>query len=132
LNINDTYRYELKSALEQEKQAVTSPEDLMKKLTAVHFILAEMCGNRLFEGMINTIISLTHRIIRSQLEDLLALHGVGEHDNIVQAVVDGNAEAARRAMTAHGQAFGNAFMRLEKQNNMPGPEHTRELLQINV
>jgi DNA-binding GntR family transcriptional regulator len=86
----------------------------MKKLTTVHYILAEMCGNRLFEGMIIAIISLTRRIIRAQLEDLLSLHNAGEHDDIVRAVVAGDSEAAQKAMAVHSQNFGNAFIQLEK------------------
>jgi DNA-binding GntR family transcriptional regulator len=73
-----------------------------------------MCGNRIFEGMIVAIISLTRRIIRAQLEDLLALHDIGEHDDVVQAVIDGNPEAAEKAMAIHSASFGNAFLRLEK------------------
>jgi DNA-binding FadR family transcriptional regulator len=114
LNINDKYRRELEKALEQEHQAYQSPDDLMNKLTTVHFILAEMCDNRLFEGMIIAIISLTRRIIRALLEDLLSLHGAGEHDDIVKAVIAGNPEAAQKAMALHSMNFGNAFIQLEK------------------
>jgi DNA-binding FadR family transcriptional regulator len=114
LNISDVYRDKLNAALKQERQPFTSPDELMKKLTAVHIILAEMCGNRIFEGMIVAIISLTRRIIRAQLEDLLALHDIGEHDDVVQAVIDGNPEAAEKAMAIHSASFGNAFLRLEK------------------
>ena len=114
LNISEGYRKKLEIALEQERGTFESPEDLMKKLTTVHFILAEMCGNRLFEGMIIAIISLTRRIIRSLLEDLLSLHDAGEHDNIVQAVISGDPEAAKKAMALHSKNFGNAFIQMEK------------------
>jgi DNA-binding FadR family transcriptional regulator len=114
LNVSDAYRKQLETALEQEYQAYKSPDDLMKKLTTVHYVLAEMCGNRLFEGMIIAMISLTRRIIRALLEDLLALHGAGEHDGIVQAVIAGNPEAAQKAMALHSMNFGNDFIQLEK------------------
>ncbi|MGD8332033.1 MAG: FadR/GntR family transcriptional regulator [Desulfobacterales bacterium] len=114
LNINEEYRKTLETALQQEHEPFNSPDDLMKKLTTVHYILAEMCGNRLFEGMIIAIISLTRRIIRAQLEDLLSLHNAGEHDDIVRAVVAGDSEAAQKAMAVHSQNFGNAFIQLEK------------------
>ncbi|MGD9012239.1 MAG: FadR/GntR family transcriptional regulator [Desulfobacterales bacterium] len=114
LNINEEYRKTLETALKQEHEPFNSPDDLMKKLTTVHYILAEMCGNRLFEGMIIAIISLTRRIIRAQLEDLLSLHNAGEHDDIVRAVVAGDSEAAQKAMAVHSQNFGNAFIQLEK------------------
>lgn len=114
LKINDGYRRELEKAVAQERGSFESPDDLMKKLTRVHFILAEMCGNRLFEGMIIAMISLTRRIIRALLEDLLSLHGAGEHDDIVQAVIAGDPKAAQQAMALHSTSFGDAFIQLEK------------------
>ena len=117
LNINDEYRKKLETALQQEHEPFNSPDELMKKLTTVHYILAEMCGNRLFEGMIIAIISLTRRIIRAQLEDLLILHKAGDHDDIVRAVLAGDPEAARKAMAIHSQNFGNAFIQLGKTLN---------------
>lgn len=107
LNINDSYRESLTMALEEERHQYTSEEDLMKKLTAVHFILAKMCNNRLFHGLIVAIISLTRKIIRAKAEDLLSLHGAGEHDEIVAAVLKGDPEAARQAMLHHCEAFGS-------------------------
>ncbi|WP_419660462.1 GntR modulated AMP-dependent synthetase and ligase [Desulfosarcina variabilis str. Montpellier] len=86
----------------------------MDKLTAVHFILAEVCGNRLFEGIIKSIIYLTHRIVKTLLADLLRLHGVGEHDDIVEAVLKGDPEAAATAMALHGKKFGDVFLELER------------------
>ncbi len=115
LNINDSYRKKLTIALQEEQQEYASEDDLMKKLTAVHFILAEMCNNRLFQGLINAMISLTRIIIRAKLEDLLSLHGPGEHDKIVEAVLKGDSEAAGEAMLHHCRDFGTRFvLKLEK------------------
>lgn len=114
LTINDAYRKRLESALELEREPFDSPDDRIKKLTTVHFILAEMCGNRLFEGMIIAMISLTHRIIKAYLPDLLSLHDADEHNDIVRAVLAGDPQAARKAMASHSQNFGNAFIQLEK------------------
>lgn len=114
LNVNDEYRKQLETALAQENQPYDSPDDLLNKLTAVHFILAEMCGNRLFEGMISAIISLNHRIIKTLLEELLKGHGTGEHDEIVQAVSAGDSEAAQKAMARHASDFKSVFLKLEQ------------------
>ena len=114
LNVNDDYRKALNIALAEENQPFVSPDDLLNKLTAVHFILAEMCGNRLFEGMISAIISLNHRIIKSLLEELLKGHGTGEHDKIVKAVIAGDPEAARKAMARHASNFKRVFLELEE------------------
>ena len=113
-NINDDYRKKLERALEQENQPFVSSDDLMNKLTAVHYIIAEMCGNRLFEGIIISIISLTHEIIRVLLTDLLKLHGVGEHEDIVRAVINGDPDTAAEAMSLHSKDFSRVFLELEQ------------------
>jgi DNA-binding GntR family transcriptional regulator len=64
--------------------------------------------------MISAIISLNHRIIKTLLEELLKLHGAGEHDEIVQAVIAGDSETARKAMARHAADFRNVFLKLEK------------------
>jgi DNA-binding FadR family transcriptional regulator len=110
LNINDSYREKLTKALQEERHPYTSEDDLMTKLTTIHFILAEMCNNRLFQGLITAIIFLTRKIIRAKSQDLLALHQAGEHDEVVEAVLTGDPEAAREAMKRHSQAFGNKFI----------------------
>lgn len=118
LNINDNYREKLTKALQEERHPHISEDDLMKKLTAIHFILAEMCNNRLFQGLSTAIISLNRRIIRAKSQDLLSLHQAGEHDEIVEAVMAGNPEAAREAMARHSQAFGNKIvLQLEKKSS---------------
>ncbi|WP_419662131.1 transcriptional regulator, GntR family [Desulfosarcina variabilis str. Montpellier] len=113
LNVNDDYRKALNIALAEENQPFVSPDDLLNKLTAVHFILAEMCGNRLFEGMISAII-LNRRIIKTLLKKLLKLHGTGGHDEIVQAVIAGDPEAALKAMARHVSDFRSVFLKLEQ------------------
>ncbi len=114
LNVNDEYRKKLKNALAGENQPFDSPDDLMNKLTAVHYILAEMCGNRLLEGIISAIISLNHHIIKTLLEELMKGHGTGEHDEIIQAVIAGNPEAAQKAMARHASNFRSVFLKLEQ------------------
>lgn len=119
LNINDSYREKLTKALQEERQHHVTEDDLMQKLTAIHFILAEMCNNRLFQGLITAIISLNRRIIRAKAQDLLSLHEAGEHDEIVGAVLTGDPEAAREAMARHSQAFGNKIiLQLEKKSSV--------------
>ena len=113
LNVNDEYRKKLENALAEENQPFESPDDLLKKMTAVHFILAEMCGNRLFEAMISAII-LNHRIIKTLLKKLLKLHGSGKHDEIVEAVIAGDPEAAQKSMARHVSDFRSVFLKLEK------------------
>jgi GntR family transcriptional repressor for pyruvate dehydrogenase complex len=57
--VTPDYAERLKESLKAEEESVASlPEDLDRK-TAVHFILAEMCGNRFFEGLVRSVMGLT-------------------------------------------------------------------------
>ncbi|WP_155321380.1 FadR/GntR family transcriptional regulator [Desulfosarcina ovata] len=115
LNVTDGYRKKLEIALEQEKQGFESNEDLMNKLTAVHFILAEMSGNIILKNILISLISLTHQIINELLtESLLTIHRIGEHDDVFMSVITGDPEAARKSMAFHSACFCDAFVQLEK------------------
>jgi GntR family transcriptional regulator, transcriptional repressor for pyruvate dehydrogenase complex len=104
----------LKACLRSEEQPSTGlPEDLDKK-TAVHFILAEMCGNRCFEGLVRAVVRLTRRIIEAARPDQPPfLHPAGMHRPIVKAVLAGDAEAAAAAMRKHALQFGKTLMEME-------------------
>jgi GntR family transcriptional regulator, transcriptional repressor for pyruvate dehydrogenase complex len=104
----------LKACLRAEEQSSTGlPEDLDKK-TAVHFILAEMCGNRFFEGLVRSVMSLTRKIIEAVHPDQPPfLHPAGMHRPIIKAVLEGEADAAAAAMRKHALQFGKTLMEME-------------------
>jgi GntR family transcriptional regulator, transcriptional repressor for pyruvate dehydrogenase complex len=115
LRVNVAFRMRLQNALQGERVLFKSNEDRMKGLTDVHFILAEMCGNYLFEAIVNALINLTRRIVETvKPEDHNALHPVGEHDTIAQAVMKGDSEGAKAAMTKHLLKFSKSLMAMDK------------------
>jgi GntR family transcriptional regulator, transcriptional repressor for pyruvate dehydrogenase complex len=106
LRINDEHRQKLEKALEQEKSPPASNVQYMQRFTHVHYILAEMCGNYIFEAIVNSMFKLTHEILTAiDPMDLKSMHGEGDHDPIVEAVIAGDPEAAARAMTNHLNEF---------------------------
>lgn len=114
-NLNGDYRRRLEEAMAGEREQFETHDERMIKLSMVHFILAEMCGNQLFEGMVNTIIKLTHRIVAvSELDNPERLHAVGAHDGIVKAVLLGDAKAAGQAMLEHLQAFTKSLLKMDE------------------
>ena len=115
LKVNDDSRQRLKVALEAEKTPFSSINDRMFKLTQVHFILAEMCENFLFEAMVNFMVRLTLQIVAAvNPEDHNALHCAGEHDPIVEAVINGAPKRAETAMLKHLQKFSKSLLDMDK------------------
>jgi GntR family transcriptional regulator, transcriptional repressor for pyruvate dehydrogenase complex len=97
----------------EESPSPTLPDDLDKK-TAVHFVLAEMCGNRFFEGLVRSVMSLTRRVIEAAHPDQPPfLHPPGMHRPIIKAVLAGHAGAAEAAMRKHALQFGKILMEME-------------------
>jgi GntR family transcriptional repressor for pyruvate dehydrogenase complex len=114
-NITPQYAERLEKAMAAERQASLDYDQRMQRMTEVHFILAEMCGNYLFEAIVNALIKLTHQIVEAvKPEDHNSLHGVGEHDEAVKAVLAGDAEGAARAMAAHLDKFCSELIRMDQ------------------
>ena len=92
-------------------------EDRLKILTAIHCVLAEMCGNFFYEIMVNSLINITHEIILNTFQDGEdpPLHGVGQHDQIVETVLEGNPDGAARAMKDHLLKFSVALVDPDKK-----------------
>ncbi|MBA4416715.1 MAG: FadR family transcriptional regulator [Syntrophus sp. (in: bacteria)] len=119
-NITPEYAQRLKDALEIEElpvQPLSVSEDMDRKM-AVHFILAEMSGNRFLEALVRSLMGLiriTVKTIAEAGEDgVFRLHPAGMHHPIVDAVIAGDASAAARAAKEHAIEFGDNLSKLEK------------------
>ncbi|MGA2516053.1 MAG: GntR family transcriptional regulator [Thermodesulfobacteriota bacterium] len=114
LHITPEYAQLLKEALEVEELPVASlPVDVDRK-QRVHFILAEMCGNRFFEALMKSLLRLTKEVVEAVNPDPDYVHPKGMHRSVVEAVVAGNAEAAAEAMKKHTIDFGENFIKMER------------------
>jgi DNA-binding FadR family transcriptional regulator len=114
LNITPEYAQQLKEALDIEELPIPSlPVDVDRK-QRVHFILAEMCGNRFFEALMRSLLGLTKKVVEAVNPDPDIVHPRGMHCSVVEAVVNGNAEAAAEAMKKHTIDFGENFIKMEK------------------
>jgi len=88
-------------------------EDIKIK-TAVHYILAEMCGNRFLEAIVRSSMKLTHKLIEMVNPGPHTMHPAGMHRPIVEAVLTGDAEASSIAMRNHTLEFGETLLKMEK------------------
>jgi GntR family transcriptional regulator, transcriptional repressor for pyruvate dehydrogenase complex len=96
----------------EELQAHTSLlEDIESKQT-VHLILAEMCGNRFFEGFARSMMAVVRKVAVEAKADYL--HPEGAHRPIIEAVLAGDSDGAKEAMRKHAVEFGEALLALLK------------------
>jgi GntR family transcriptional repressor for pyruvate dehydrogenase complex len=123
LRVTPEYVQRLEDALEAEELPISSlPEDVEKK-QRVHFILAEMCGNRFLEALVGSLMKLTRRALEAVEDDpsymhpagmIYSLHPAGMHRPIVEAVLARDPEAAAKAMEKHVIEFGENLNKLER------------------
>ena len=114
LAITPGYAQRLKEALQNEELPAASLWEDIQMTTAVHYILAEMCGNRFFEAILRSSMRLTHRVIEVVNPEPYTLHARGIHRPIVEAVLSGDSEAASSAMKRHATEFGEILVKMEE------------------
>jgi len=114
LHANASDKKRLVEAQEAEFFDVNTTSDRINQLQKVHVVLAEMCANHFFEAIVKSMLKLTYEIVEAVDPDHKALHMPGEHRDIVEAILHGNAEAAKEAMTCHLEKFCQNLIKMEK------------------
>ena len=113
LNVTPAYAKRLREALEAEKLPVGNLLDDVDRKTMVHFVLAEMCGNNLFEAIVRSLMGLTRRVVEAVGPDPRTMHPAGMHRPIVEAVLARDPRAASEAMLKHAIDFGKILVKME-------------------
>lgn len=122
LGITPEYRDKLGALLAAEELPTASlPEDIERK-TAVHYLLAEMCGNRFFEALIRSTMGLTRKVIEAVQPDPSTMHPAGMHRPIVEAVLAGDADRAAALMRKHAVEFGERLIHMERIYRQKKPQ----------
>ncbi|HEY3276066.1 MAG TPA: GntR family transcriptional regulator [Syntrophorhabdaceae bacterium] len=118
--VTDEYARRLRDSLSGEELTVESlATDITRKM-AVHFILAEMCGNRFLEALERTLMGLIRIAVETMDRetggdfDLLKLHPEAMHRPIIDAVIAGDGEAAAVAAKEHAFKYGENLRQAEK------------------
>jgi GntR family transcriptional regulator, transcriptional repressor for pyruvate dehydrogenase complex len=114
LGVTSDHERRLLQALTSEELPETSLSEDWNRKTEVHFILAEMCGNRFFEALVRSALELTRKVVEAATPDPPFIHPAGMHRPIVEAVLAGNAETASMAMREHTVEFGRTLIEMEK------------------
>lgn len=113
-NVTAKYARRLEIAMEKEKMFPDSLSADIDRKTAVHFILAEMCGNRFLESIVRSVMGLSRRIVEVLAPDPIEIHPSGLHEPIVRAVLKKDPDQAFAMMRQHATSFGEVLMNLEK------------------
>jgi GntR family transcriptional repressor for pyruvate dehydrogenase complex len=104
----------LKDTLEAEELPIPSLSVDVERKQKVHFILAEMCGNRFFEALVRSALGLTKKVVEAVEPDPRNMHPAGMHRPIVEAVLAGDGKAAAIEMGKHTVEFGETLIKMEK------------------
>jgi DNA-binding FadR family transcriptional regulator len=113
-NTTTEYAQRLLKALDDEEKPATSLLDDIETKTAVHFILAEMCGNRFFEALVKSLLGVTRGVVEAVRPHALSMHPAGMHRPIVEAVIAGRPDESAEAMRLHAVEFGETLIEMEK------------------
>jgi len=115
LNATPEFSKRLLGTFEAEHPPGASLTEDIASATKVHFVLAEMCGNRFLEAIVNSVIKLNAKILEEIKPDPpSSIHPPGLHRTIVEAVLSGDPEAAAEAMKNHAKIFYDNLVKLEK------------------
>jgi GntR family transcriptional repressor for pyruvate dehydrogenase complex len=111
LNATAQDKKRLAEAQEAEFLPVTTATARIGQLQRVHHIIAESCRNHFFEAISKSMMRLTYEIVEAVDPDHQALHMPGEHQEIIEAVTNGNADKAKAAMRKHLEKFRDNLFR---------------------
>jgi GntR family transcriptional regulator, transcriptional repressor for pyruvate dehydrogenase complex len=104
----------LENAQEEEFVTPESNAERIVRLTEVHHVLAQICGNHFFEATVRSMLKLTAEVILAVEPDHEALHNPGEHAVIIDAVIKGDPERASREMEQHLKRISHGLIEMEK------------------
>jgi GntR family transcriptional regulator, transcriptional repressor for pyruvate dehydrogenase complex len=116
LNATPEFAKRLQEAFEAEHPPGASLTEDIASATKIHFFLAEMCGNRFLEAIVNSVIKLNAKILEEiKPNPPYSIHPPGLHRPIVEAVLSRDPMAAYEAMKNHATIFYENLINLEKE-----------------
>ncbi len=113
-NITEEAIFSLKKAYLAELEPSIPYAERVHRQLEVHYILAQACGNRLYEVIMTILLDLTKEMFLVVKSEHNKIHDAEEHNEIIQAVSSGDAEAASEAMIRHLDHLYTGMVQLEK------------------
>jgi DNA-binding FadR family transcriptional regulator len=113
-NISEKGKQVLIQAQENEFLQMVDNAEFIVANQKVHRILAEECGNHFLEAICKSMLRLTREMVEALDPSNREIHGPGEHRKVIDAVLDGNKDAAADAMAEHQEIFYGRLAKMEK------------------
>jgi len=114
LRITPAYQKQLEDAEKEEFVTPQSYAERIVRLTEVHHVLAQICGNHFFEAIVRSMLKLTAEVVLAVAPNHQALHNPGEHRSIIDAVIKGDGERASKEMKEHLKRLSDSLIEMEK------------------
>jgi GntR family transcriptional repressor for pyruvate dehydrogenase complex len=114
LNITKEGVERLMHAQDAEYLPVQNNSERITIMQKTHLVLAEICANHFLEAISKSMLKLTKEIVEAVDPDHEALHGPGEHGQVIQAVMVGKASDAASAMSEHLDKFCERLIKMEE------------------
>jgi GntR family transcriptional repressor for pyruvate dehydrogenase complex len=114
VNITVKGKHQLTLAQAREFEPVEGNAAIIEVNQKVHRVLAEECGNHFLEAISKSMLKLTHEMVEAVDWVHEELHGPGEHEKVITAVINGHAEAAAQAMAEHLEIFADRLSKMEQ------------------
>lgn len=108
----DEFKDLLLEACARENDSLEYPETVSLR-SQVHYILADMCGNRFLTAIDKSLIQLVAKIAHRIKPDTDEIHPAGLHDDLVQAVINQDAVEAEKLMHLHLKEFLDILQKIE-------------------
>ena len=112
-SITPAYAEKLKRALEREEEPIQSLSQDLDTKTSVHFLLLEMCENRLYRALDQLLLGITRHVVEAVNPDPDLMHPAGMHRAVVEGVIAGDPRRAVDEMRKHAIEFGENLKRME-------------------
>ena len=103
----------LEQALKAEESASPSQPKLISNRLMVHYLLAEMSGNRILQGIASALYHLTREVLLVVKPVKTVIHRHEEHVALVRAVCSRSPKTAAAAMKRHLESLGKELVNLE-------------------
>ncbi len=103
----------LEQALKAEESASPSQPKLISNRLMVHYLLAEMSGNRILQGIASALYHLTREVLLVVKPVKTVIHRHEEHIALVRAVCSRSPKTAAAAMQRHLESLGKELVNLE-------------------
>lgn len=103
----------LEQALKAEESASPSQSKLISNRLMVHYLLAEMSGNRILQGIASALYHLTREVLLVVKPVKTVIHRHEEHIALVRAVCSRSPKTAAAAMQRHLESLGKELVNLE-------------------